>query len=33
MVCMGMGWKLGLWWYMIKQMGDGKDEVQWDMMN
>ncbi len=22
-----MGWKLGLWWHMIKQMGDGKDEV------
>jgi hypothetical protein len=18
-----MGWKLGLWWHMIKQMGDG----------
>ncbi len=26
-----MGWKLGLWWHMIKQMGDGKDRVQWDM--
>jgi hypothetical protein len=22
-----MGWKLGLWWHMIKQIGDGKDEV------
>ncbi len=22
-----MGWKLGMWWHMIKQMGDGKDEV------
>ncbi len=28
-----MGWKLGLWWHMTKQIGDGKDEVQWDMMN
>jgi hypothetical protein len=28
-----MGWKLGLWWRMIKQMGNGKDEVQWDMIN
>ncbi len=28
-----MGWKLGLSWHMIKQMNDGKDEVQWDMMN
>ncbi len=23
-----MGWKLGLWLHMIKQMGDGKDGVQ-----
>jgi hypothetical protein len=22
-----MGWKRGLWWHMIKQMGNGKDEV------
>jgi hypothetical protein len=22
-----MGWKLGLCWHMIKQMGNGKDEV------
>jgi len=22
-----MGWKLSLWWHMIKQMGDGKDGV------
>ncbi len=28
-----MGWKLGMWWYMINQIGDEKDEVQWDMMN
>ncbi len=28
-----IGWKLNLWWHMIKQMGDGKDKVQWDMMN
>jgi hypothetical protein len=28
-----MGWKLDIWWHMIEQMGDRKDEVQWDMMN
>jgi len=22
-----MRWKLGLWWHMINQMGDGKDEL------
>jgi len=22
-----MRWKLGLWWHMIKQMGNGKDKV------
>jgi hypothetical protein len=22
-----MRWKLSLWWHMIKQMGNGKDEV------
>jgi len=22
-----MGWKLGLWWHMIKQMGNGNDKV------
>jgi hypothetical protein len=28
-----MGWKLDLWWHMIEQMGDRKDEIRWDMMN
>ncbi len=23
-----MGWKIGLWWCMVKQMGDGSYEVQ-----
>jgi hypothetical protein len=22
-----MGWELGLYWHMIKQMGNGKDEI------
>ncbi len=22
-----MGWKIGMWWHMVKQMGDGSYEV------
>ncbi len=28
-----MGWKLSLQWHMIKQMGNGKNDIIWDMMN
>jgi hypothetical protein len=28
-----MGWKIGLWWHMVRQMGNGSYEVRLDMMN
>jgi hypothetical protein len=28
-----MGWKIGLGWHMIKQMGDESYKIQLNMMN